>query len=178
MIDPDAQRGEESEASDSEGRPSRTQRPRAAAAVTRLGPDLVTLAPGDLDTLDLPERLRENSRFGANLSRGREGHRILDRSPERAPWALLVGTPGMRGAESGACFASASGFRVRWLERVESLDRDPDQPEFASCSVSPRGGWWNRSIHTMVSLRCVSGRVVDGAGAVNPGWIGHSLPAY
>jgi len=59
MIDPHAQRGEKSEASDSEGRPSRTQRTRAAAAVTRLGQDLGTPAPGDLDALDLPERLRE-----------------------------------------------------------------------------------------------------------------------
>jgi ribosomal 50S subunit-associated protein YjgA (DUF615 family) len=59
MIDPHAQRGEKSEASDSEERCSRTPRTRAAAALTRLGQDLAMLAPGDLDALDLPERLRE-----------------------------------------------------------------------------------------------------------------------
>jgi ribosome-associated protein len=55
--------------------PSRTQQTRAATAVNQLGLQLVSLSSGDLDRLELPDRLREEIEVSQRLkprSRGRQ----------------------------------------------------------------------------------------------------------
>jgi ribosome-associated protein len=60
-------------------RPTRTQQTRAATAVNQLGLQLTQLSTGDLDRLELPERLREEIEVSRRLkprSRGRQNRLI------------------------------------------------------------------------------------------------------
>jgi len=62
-----------------EPRLTRTQQTRAAAAVNRLGLELTRLSTGELDRLELPERLREEVDVSRRLkvrSRGRQNRLI------------------------------------------------------------------------------------------------------
>jgi len=52
---------------------SRTQQTRAAASVNQLGVRLSMLSPGELDRLDLPDRLREEIDVNQNLNARRRG---------------------------------------------------------------------------------------------------------
>jgi ribosome-associated protein len=81
MIAPDDPKSGEIEEGDEgdEVRPSRTELTRAAGLVNRLGQHLTTLSPGDLDRLELPERVREAIDHCQTLkprSRGRQNRLI------------------------------------------------------------------------------------------------------
>lgn len=78
MIEPDDPIDEDAP-DEEEPRPSRTQLTRAAAAVNELGLQLARLSPGQLDRLELPERLRHEIDVWQKLkprSRGRQ-NRLL-----------------------------------------------------------------------------------------------------
>jgi len=62
-----------------DSRPSRTEQTRAANVVNKLGLQLTRLSVGDLDRLELPERLREEIELSQRLkpkSRGRQNRLI------------------------------------------------------------------------------------------------------
>lgn len=72
-LDPD------DESADASAPRSRTEQTRAAAAVNRLGLQLTSLAPGELDRIELPERIRQEIEVWRKLparSRGRQNRLI------------------------------------------------------------------------------------------------------
>ena len=81
IADKNADKNEADEATRDSGEPflTRSQQTRAAAAVNRLGLELTMLSVGDLDRLELPERLREEIDVSQKLkvrSRGRQNRLI------------------------------------------------------------------------------------------------------
>jgi ribosome-associated protein len=100
-------------------RPTRTQQTRAATAVNQLGLHLTQLSTGDLDRLELPERIREEIDVSRRLkprSRGRQNRligqllRAVDHETIRQRIELLKG-----GRRDGV---QQENETERWLTRL------------------------------------------------------------
>ena len=79
MIPPNEKPSERSDQDVEDLRPTRSELTRAATETNRLGIQLTKLSPGDLDRLELPERLREEIDVCQKLkprSRGRQNRLI------------------------------------------------------------------------------------------------------